>query len=367
MSAMARNSHAAFLTAYYWPEVRRGTERLVHDLATGLADRGRSTVIMAGHPGGPTRRSHEDGVEIARLRTLPERLPRRFGYTDRVGHLPALIRALRADKPAVAHSFGMFEAASARLALDRRTTKVLTVPGIPQREVIEGLRWRRRALRSAVESSGAIVLICAAAQEASRWLGGEQRLIYPGIDLVAFQRTAERAEQPTLLCAAAPEDPRKRVGLVIDTFRSLRRGLPDARLILSQRGAAAKAAEPGIEYRDLDSHDAMVRAYSESWATVLASTSEAFGLVAVESLACGTPVVATSDAGIVEAVGADGSQSRLIELDGSDLTAGMREILDRTGDPTVERACREQAGKFSLERCLDEHEALYAELKAAAS
>ena len=103
-------------------------------------------------------------------------------------------------------------------------------------------------------------------------------------------------------------------------------------------------------------------AYSESWATVLVSHAEAFGLVAVESLACGTPVVASSDAGVAEAVGEPGRHARLFDGDSApDLAREFDAALALATDDGVRQACRLRAERFSIERFVEEYSALYRE------
>jgi glycosyltransferase involved in cell wall biosynthesis len=361
----------ALLTPYYWPEVRRGTERLVHDLANGLSAREDFPAIFAGH-GSESSEAVEEGVPVIRRRASHERIPRALGYSERVGHLPGMWRRIRQEPWDVIHSFGSYEAAVASfVARRKRPARILTVTGIPREDVQAGLLWRRRALRRAVEKSDAVVLLSNAAREALTWLGGEQRVINPGVDLEAFKQTRERAEIPTLLCTAAADDPRKRLGLVLEAFRELRGQLPEARLVLSRRGSDRSAlgrGEPGVELRDLDSHTALVNAYSEAWATVLVSRAEAFGLVAVESLACGTPVVGSSDAGVAEVLGEAGGHARLFTGDNpSGLAAELAAAIDLAADDGVRGTCRRRAERFSLERSVDEYASLYREAIAGRS
>src|SRR5206468_2338174 len=84
----------------YWPEVRRGTERFAHELATGLLAAGHAPRIVTGHAG-PPRTTVEDGVPVVRVPRLPEgRLERRM-YEQHLTHLPFAYAALRrrADDP----------------------------------------------------------------------------------------------------------------------------------------------------------------------------------------------------------------------------------------------------------------------------
>lgn len=352
----------ALLSTHYWPEVRRGTERLVHDLAAELATGAYSPRVIAGCRASSSRRL-SDGFEVQLVRAFPRGPLPHFGYTEPLGHLLPMGRALRGADAQVVHSFGFYEAALAMSPrLRGRGSTVLTVTGIPQRAVWEGLLWRRRAVARAARSD-AIIAISEAARRTLDWLGGEVRVIHPGVDLTSFRRQGEPAKRPTLFCNAAIDDPRKRVGLVVEAFRELRSKIPELRLVLSSRGDRAPGPEdPGIEYRNLDAHSSLVEAYSEAWASVLVSRDEAFGLAAVESLACGTPVLASSDAGLLEAVG-EGTHAVLFDGDSpSKLASAMSDALDRAGDPEVELASRQQAERFSIERCAAAHVALYDEV-----
>src|SRR5204863_3420035 len=51
----------ALLHPCFWPEVRRGTERVIRELADGLLARGHEPVLITSHPG-ETLRNLEDGL-----------------------------------------------------------------------------------------------------------------------------------------------------------------------------------------------------------------------------------------------------------------------------------------------------------------
>ncbi len=81
--------------------------------------------------------------------------------------------------------------------------------------------------------------------------------------------------------------------------------------------------------------DALPDWYRAADVTVVPSYSESFGLVAIESQACGTPVVAAAVGGLRTAV-ADGVSGVLVE--GHDPAAYARVLADLFDDPARRRA-----------------------------
>ena len=57
-------------------------------------------------------------------------------------------------------------------------------------------------------------------------MGVEARVIAPGVDVEAFSPGPGRSEEPAILFAAAPEEPRKRIGLLLEAFELVRRERP---------------------------------------------------------------------------------------------------------------------------------------------
>ena len=96
---------------------------------------------------------------------------------------------------------------------------------------------------------------------------------------------------------------------------------------------------------------------------LLPSTTESFGLAALEAMACGAVVVATRVGGIPEVVddGIDG----ILEPVGSVEAMGRRAVdLLRDGDALARMrdAAIAKAGQFSADRIVPMYEALYAEV-----
>jgi glycosyltransferase involved in cell wall biosynthesis len=202
----------------------------------------------------------------------------------------------------------------------------------------------------------------------------EARLIYPGVDLSAFglgesgaagaaraSAAGARAEHPTIACAASPDDERKRVPLLVEAFARVRRDRPQARLVLMRPASPRleqQLAGDGIEFFD-PSPTAVADVFANAWISALPSKDEAFGLVVVESLATGTPVVAANEAGPAEILNRDGLGVLFDEPTPEAVARAVLEALDLDGSGT-----RERAADFTSERCAVEHEKLYEELLA---
>ncbi|MEX2253354.1 MAG: glycosyltransferase family 4 protein [Thermoleophilaceae bacterium] len=360
----------ALLNPSFWPEVRRGSERFVRELADGLIARGHSPRLITSHPATRTD-SVEDGLPITRLRRPPQDWLVRRAYEDYLTHVPLSYLSLERGDDDVAHALYPSDALAAVLwSRHCHRPAVLSYMGIPSREWLEDRHLRLRVMRRAIAGSDAVVALSQTAADAfSDVFGVEARVIYPGVDLHAFRpRPDERAAEPTIFCAAAVDARSKRVPLLVAAFERVRSERPGARLVLSRPRDPRAAerlvadADAGIELRDVDDREALATANAEAWISALPSLGEAFGLVLLEALACGTPVVGTRDASLPELVNSD-AIGRLFEGDDPDaLGRALLDGLELAQDPATAGACRARAEEFSTDRCAAEYEALYAEL-----
>ena len=330
----------------FWPEVRRGTERFAHELASGLGD---AVVVTTG-------RGQVD-VPVVRVPRLPEGRLERRGFERHLTHVPFAVRAVRRLAPDVVHALYPADAAgAARLG----RPLVHSYMGIPHRSALVARRERLRLTHAACRAATATVALSRHAADAfDRYLGVEARVIAPGVDLDAFTPDpAALAHDPTIVCAADPAEPRKRVGLLREAFALVRRDVPEARLILDARAEPG----PGIEIRDLSAPGALVAANREAWVAALPSWGEAFGLVLLEALACGTPVVGANREAIPEVAG-DERVGRL--FDGDDPRALADALLagfDLARDPQTAVACRAHAERFPWSATVAAYAALYEEI-----
>jgi glycosyltransferase involved in cell wall biosynthesis len=357
----------ALLNPCFWPEVQRGAERVLRELATDLVAAGHHPRLITSHPG-PPRRSVEDGLPVVRHWRPPDALVRRRGGQEYLTHLPFSYASLAGGTDDLAEAFYPTDAVVARRWGARRgRPSIFWYGGVPQRSVIASRRWRVRILDEAIRGCDAVVVSSRAAGEGiRRWFGVEARVIYPGVRLEEFTAGPPRDEHPTIACAADPDDDRKRIPLLVEAFRALRRERPGARLLLVRpRGeatAAALDAEDGVELVE-QTPGTPAELFHRAWVSALAAYNEAFGLVLVESLACGTPVIGMNDGGVPEIIDRD-EVGRLFDGTGEDLTRALLEALDLAADPACADRCRARAAEFTTARTAEESVRLYEELIA---
>ncbi|HEX4029452.1 MAG TPA: glycosyltransferase family 4 protein [Terracidiphilus sp.] len=218
-------------------------------------------------------------------------------------------------------------------------------------------------------------------------LAAKAHTIHNGVDLSRF--TAERSERRTyrdelgiaqeefLVCAVGQICARKGLLELLDAFRQVHSQAPRMHLAIVGR----------VVFRHEEDYLQALHEAAKSWAIedrvhfcgerrnvsavlhgsdllVLSSRDEPFGLVLIEAMACGTPVLATRVGGIPEIV-VDAENGWLVEPGNTPALAAKLLELSRCGSAlrqTVEQAQRATCPKFSLEQYKTKLAALYTEL-----
>lgn len=359
------------LSPVFWPEVRRGTERMVHELSSGLNRHGHEVIVVTSHRGGFTR-GVEEGVSVLRVPRPPNTRIRRRRIEDHLGHVPLSYAVLRTRRQDIAHAWYPTDAlAAGRWRQVTGRPAVHSYMGIPDFTGLRRSRWRLGITLRALATCDVTVALSRYAADAFRyWLGYEAPVIPPPVDVNTFTVGEARTEDPTFVCAAALDEARKRGHLLVSAFARVRKERPRARLLLNRPRDAATAidlvdASEGIELVDMDDRSRLAELYGSAWASVLPSVDEAFGLVLAEALACGTPGVGSNEAGIPEVLNRPGTG--VLFSGGEDaLARAMLESLELAGDASTRGACRARALELSTERCTEAYESLYSSLRVAA-
>lgn len=344
----------------------------MHDLGVVLAARGHEVTLLTSHPG-PSGRVVEDGVRVLRARRPPRFPPLRW-YEDHVDSVPSAVWRLIRGGFDVAHAFHPAYAWGAAKA--RRfggPPFVFSFHGIPERAYLVQRRYRLEMMKTAIaEAERATVLSDAAAEVFSRYLLTEPLVLPGGVFISDFAVEAERREEPTLVCAASLGDPRKRAELLLGAFAVLRERRPEVRLRL------VRTADPflspsvpdlpeGAEWASGDATTELAREYAAAHASVLPSVGEAFGLVVLESLAAGTPVVTAAGTAPAELV----AEGKTGELFAADDEASLAEAMDRAlalgAKQRTAAACRKAAAPYDWDELAEPHERVYEEALARRS
>ena len=106
--------------------------------------------------------------------------------------------------------------------------------------------------------------------------------------------------------------------------------------------AMAKATGVDLTIRCKPSEAELVGLYNQSLMLVFVPTMEPFGLVALEAMACGTPVIGVREGGVRESV-VDGHSGILVDRDSSELAQAIERLVL---NPDLRSRLGEQAGVY---------------------
>ncbi len=190
------------------------------------------------------------------------------------------------------------------------------------------------------------------------------RVIYNGVDTERLTPDPQARSSTPLFSYLGRIKKYKRVDLVIRGFAKVES--PDARLEIAGAGDFRRPLEKLVASLGLGDRVAFLGRISEeeklallrrSWATVLASPKEGWGISNLESAACGTAVIAVNSPGIRESV-VDGETGYLVPPSPTAIGEKMSELIaDPTLVESLGRAGRKFAGQFTWDRAADETEA----------
>ena len=334
---------------YSWPEVRRGAERIVVETAAALAQRGHDvTVITAGSQAATAT---VDGYRLRKLRRRHEN-----NHEHEEWFAKALVPRLVAGRYDVVHSLFPADALAAvrtrALGGHRVVYEELGIPYAWWWEWQPDTEIRRR-LVEAVDDYACMSLT--ALRALGRDHGRAGVLIPGGVRLDDFAISPQRADRPTVLFSGTLTDRGKGVHFLLDAVAIAAEKEPDIELWLSGPGdpspwleAAPAAARQRTVHLPLGEPNEQGDRYGRAWVTSLPSRGDSFGMVLLESLACGTPIVVTSDGAPPELV-TDGTGVVVSPDDPEALAVGLLEAIELAADPATAPRCRATAAPFAWE------------------
>jgi phosphatidyl-myo-inositol alpha-mannosyltransferase len=329
---------------YSWPEVRRGAERIIVETARALVGRGHDVTIYTAASRSSTTVEH--GARVVRFRRWAARdwmHEQWFGW--RVApHL----------------AFGHFDATHAFMPHDAvaaiRTQRVGRHRTLYDEMGVPWLIWSKLRDEKARERVATDIDVygCMSqyALDALRARGREGVRIPGGVRMSQFVPAPERAPTPTLLFSGAFDVAFKGVAGLLEALALVALEEPEVRLWLSGPGdgtallaAAPPAARERTEILPLGDPDDQPDRYGRAWVTVLPSQRESFGMVMLESLACGTPIV-TTDHGAPQELVTPATGAVTEAGNPSSLASALLEAIELARKPATIEACRRSAEPY---------------------
>ena len=195
-------------------------------------------------------------------------------------------------------------------------------------------------------------------------VGREVDLRYapPGVDADLFHPLdrREQLQDRYILCVARLSDPRKNVGVLLEAYAQLPASVRDeVRLVLAGssgppqafwRRAESLGLRERVSYIERPDRDALVRLYQEASVFALPSDEEGFGVVLLEAMACGVPVVSTRSGG-PDGIISDDDDGYLVPLDDAATMASRLGILLQNPAHGIEMG---RKARQTIERRYDE-------------
>lgn len=365
--------------ANFYSQASGGLRTTMETLAQGYADAGHESTIVI--PNGERRISYEPTTWGTMIRLPARAIPRSGGHraiTD-VDTLCAILDDLRPDAVEVAdrltlRPLGWWASASGIPSIMWAHERVdgllraFTPPGLPHRLLADV--WNR----STMHRFDRIVATTDYAAEEFQRIGAHNIVRVPlGVDLEAFGPTRfcefERARllhggEEILLVSCTRLSKEKRPDLSVETLeRLVRRGVR-ARLVLIGTGAWEKQVRkiahglPVTFLGHVPDRARLARILASADVAINPGPIETFGLAALESLASGTPVVASRTSALVEI--ASGAAGLAVAPDPSALAIAVMSILRRPAEGR-RWAARARAEEFPWSRTVERMLALHGE------
>ncbi len=176
--------------------------------------------------------------------------------------------------------------------------------------------WRRAMTSSVTRIERRALGGVAAIQVENQWMldhvsavvrpGVDLRLAPPGVDATTFIPMSTPEAPRYVLCVGRLDDPRKRVELLAAGFAAVAARFPDVRLITAGSGEPPPAfwslvrshgLEGRVRHVTSPTQEELIRLYQGASIFALASDEEGLGVVLLEAMACGVPVVSTRSGG----------------------------------------------------------------------
>lgn len=366
------------ITPRYYPLMGGGQE-VVKRYAEGLAKLGHEVVVFTSNDGSNTRKEVVGGVEIRRFTKLP--LPNSLPYQPIT---LGLYSALKSENADIYHIHGnkWFTSDIAALALSKKIDKIVFTPLAGQFGTSLLGRLHNRFLGKL--TFGARLVLPASEFERSLLVGGginpKNMKVFPhGVDLEEFKNVKKGFftdvgwGDKKVIVSVSRLVAHKHIDLLIRALSLITKNDANVRLaVIGPDGGEGEKLRDLVDKLNLENHvrflgaltrEKMIEALSSASVFCLPSSSESFGIVYIEALAAGTPVVATKLCATPEII-IDSKNGLLCDLDEKSIAIKIGFILEdkKLSEKLSLNGCATVAQKYDWTKIVTQLEGLYQQI-----
>jgi glycosyltransferase involved in cell wall biosynthesis len=173
-----------------------------------------------------------------------------------------------------------------------------------------------------------------------------------------------RDKEIILFGAANPDDPRKGYDYLIEALNNIRTHKNNVELVTFGSNPIDIQKDTTHDIRHIGRVDTvgLIALYSAANMFVIPSLEDNLPNTVLESLACGTPVVAFDVGGISDMISHKRNGYLASPRNATSLSDGIRWVLDRRVDVNFENIARKSVSQFNLDEIVSEHMNLYRSL-----
>lgn len=318
------------LVGFFPPKWLAGTEIATYNLATHLARRGHEVHAITSRDTGLPEFSEENGFFVHRIAWPKVR------FIGTVASWAKIYLKIRKLKPDIIHAQSL--ELSILALISKRILKTPYVVWGQGSDIYLPGRFTRMTSKPIIQNADAVLALTKDMRQKMQGIYDRDISIVPnGVELERFKIPPrdKRKDDAKAVIFVGRLHPLKGVQYLIEAMVIVHQELPDVKLVVVGDGIERAKLEKFAEELNLNGciqftgqlpQESIPRLMHQAEVFVLPSISEGFGIVNLEAMAAGLPIVATNVGGIPDVI-EEGVNGFLINAKNSDEIAGKLLIL----------------------------------------
>jgi glycosyltransferase involved in cell wall biosynthesis len=296
----------AILVGLFPPKWLAGTEIATYNLADHLARGGHEVHVITSHDAGLPEFSEENGFSVHRI-AWPK-----IRFLGIVTFWAKVCLKIQTIKPDVFHAQSLLCGIPAVVA--KKSLKIPYVVWGQGSDIYLPDRFTRMTSKSILQNADAVLALTEDMKQKMREICDRDISVVPnGIDLERFKNSSggEKGSNAKTIIFVGRLHPVKGGQYLIEAMAIVHRAMPDVKLVIVGDGVERTRLEQLAKKLDLNSciqfagqvpQERIPQIMHQADVFALSSLSESFGIVNIEAMAAGLPIVATNVGGIPDIV-----------------------------------------------------------------